>query len=78
MTRSGWRDISYLAAGTPGQNDVPGSDLDIICRVQDPDPFEAAVRRLYGPRSGFEIERSLAPIPCTVARFTFGGEAIEL
>jgi Domain of unknown function (DUF4269) len=74
-----------LVGTIPLAIDVATSDLDIVCRVPDPAPFEDALRRLYGSRPQFrlrKLRRATAPAgkrgPATVARFRHRRQLIEV
>jgi hypothetical protein len=100
-----FRDLSYLAAGSPRQRrvgrlliehgvldrlsghdpvlagtiplgvDLPESDLDILCRAEDPDRFLEAVRAEFGAVG--EV-RTIGNRPTAVARFELAEYVVEL
>jgi hypothetical protein len=57
--------VSTLLCGLHG----PGSDLDVACRVADPDAFEAVVRGAYGRRSGYSVRAGRGDGPDIVVSF---------
>jgi len=69
-----------LVGTVPLGIDVPGSDLDIICRARVPDAFERELRRLYGSAAGFRLDRRAGPTgrARSLGRFTAGGEQLEI
>lgn len=71
---------SPVLCGTiPIDLDIPGSDLDIICRAADLDAFEANVRRLYLAMANFRSRRSVRNgLPSAVVSFGYTGFDIEL
>ena len=64
--------VSTLLCGLHG----PGSDLDVACRVADPDAFEAVVRGAYGRRSGFSARASRGDGPGIL--FSFLGPSLPV
>lgn len=67
-----------LLAGTvPISIDIPSSDLDIVCQVDDPGGFSAYLHMLYGEMSGFRIETD-AEKGVVVCNFSTGAEEIEI
>ncbi len=59
--------------------DVPGSDLDIICEVQDSDLFGEILKVEYGNLVDFSLsEKEMEGVDSILARFTFGEFKIEI
>lgn len=108
MIERNWRDILYLASGTPRQRsayvalqalgileslseydpvlvstvaidiDIPSSDLDIICQVDDLRVFERRLKEMFGNLRGFQVRRSLCDPEAIVSSFFYSGWEIEV
>ncbi|MBB6522116.1 DUF4269 domain-containing protein [Pseudoteredinibacter isoporae] len=53
----------------------PESDIDIVCRYEDPQRFAEHLKRLYKSQSGFELRQQEDYCLC---RFFFGGFQFEI
>ncbi len=68
-----------LAGTVPLGIQVEGSDLDIICEVQDPRRFTAEARCHFGQLEGFyAVTRTVGGVVRTKINFLAGGWPIEL
>lgn len=67
-----------LAGTVPLGLQVEGSDLDLLCEVQDAEPFIRRMISCYGDREGFAVSRREAGgIPRVTVRFRAGGWPVE-
>jgi hypothetical protein len=74
------RDYDALLAGTvPLDLANADSDLDILCEVHDQPRFRSTLEREYGAWPTFSVgQLDVASGTATVAKFAFGGFAIEV
>ncbi|MGZ9585315.1 DUF4269 domain-containing protein [Paenibacillus marinisediminis] len=68
-----------LVGTVPLALNIPGSDLDIVCEVHDPDVFAEDVGSMYAGFDDYETEiGSTRGIPFVCIRFTCEGWPIEI
>ncbi|MEP3245029.1 MAG: DUF4269 domain-containing protein [Sneathiella sp.] len=68
-----------LFVGTlPIDVDIPGSDIDIICKVEEPPAFIQLLEENYGDQRDFEIHPPTVEMPYIVCRFTCLSFEIEI
>lgn len=70
-----------LVGTIPIDVDIPGSDLDVICRVEegDRDVFESLLKRTFGGCEGFDYAaREVEGLSRQVGRFRYEGWALEI
>jgi hypothetical protein len=68
-----------LAGTIPIRVDVETSDLDVLCRADEPDAFGARLSRLFGDEPGFSLRRLRRDgLPTVIARFRSGAFPVEL
>ena len=74
------RDASPRLVGTiPLDIDVPGSDLDIICEMDDADAFARRVETHFGTCRDFTLRRGTRDgLPVVVANWQHEGFPVEL
>jgi hypothetical protein len=68
-----------LAGTIPLDVDIPGSDLDIVCYVEDGDAFAQCLHNAFGHCVGFALQRDLLNgLPTVIAQFTCQGFPVEI
>jgi hypothetical protein len=68
-----------LAGTIPLNIDVPGSDLDIICRFTDKIDFERRIVKAFSGFAGFTIADAIVDEqPTIIANFTIDGWPVEI
>nr|WKN40226.1 DUF4269 domain-containing protein [Tunicatimonas sp. TK19036] len=59
--------------------DIPGSDLDIICEVYQPDAFIQDVKARFGYLPGFSVRQTVVQeLPTVIINFCYQGWPFEL
>jgi len=59
--------------------DVPDSDLDVVCEIDDPQRFAAVVESAFSHHEAFELcHRTDRTLPAVVAQFRYAGFTIEI
>ncbi len=74
------REFDPVLVGTIALDvDVPSSDLDIICKIDEPAVFERTVRSRFGHLDGFRMRRrGAADFPGVVGEFRSDGFVVEV
>jgi len=68
-----------LAGTIPLNIDIPGSDLDIICKACDLDAFARAVTDAFGAHAGFRVKRKVIKgVESVIVNYDYGGFPIEI
>ncbi|WP_246188044.1 DUF4269 domain-containing protein [Paenibacillus tengchongensis] len=74
---AGYRPL--LAGTVPLDLQLPGSDLDILCEVYDPEQFMDEARQAFGTFSGFNaVTRTVDGLVRAKINFEAGGWPVEL
>ena len=68
-----------LTGTIPLDIDIPGSDLDVICQVEDLIAFERLLTRNFAAEAGFTLRRQeVNNLPVVVCKFEAGGFPVEI
>ena len=77
QTLAPWHPV--LAGTIPLGIDVEGSDLDILCQVEEDGPFLARLQEAFGHLPGFHVrQKQVGLLPTVIARFETGGFLVEV